>query len=300
MSYILSFALCTMLATCGMTDVNISETVEAATDNNKKAHAVLQDDRIDQTYSLNFDGVVKASNINGSIKVTTWDSPQVRLIAVKKSSDPSLLRYVDFKVDSDASSFSVKAEYDKEMNNLERDRRNFGDLKVEFELTVPRTARLDSISTVNGDVSIDGASGTTEASTVNGTVRATGLSGEAKLMTVNGSVEADFDQLAQAGDIKLTTVNGKVNLTLPSDANATIRANSLSGSITNDFGLPVRKGEYVGRDLHGRIGTGDVKIKMTSVSGSLTVTRKNDGRQANPATNLLDMKADSDGYSDSY
>lgn len=299
MSYLLTLALCAMFAACGVADVSISRSVDAASDKNVEL-AVIQDERVDKTYSLNLDGVVKASNINGSIKVTTWDSPQVRLIAVKKSSDPSLLKYVDVKVESDASSFTVKAEYDEDMNKQEREWRNFGDLKIEFELTVPRTATLDSISTVNGDVSITGATGRTKASTVNGTVKATDLSGEAKLTTVNGSVEADFDQLAPTGSIDLTTVNGKVNLALPSDANATIKATSLSGSISNDFGLPVRKGEYVGRDLHGMIGTGDVKIKMTSVSGSLSVTRKNDGRQTNPATNLLDMKADSDGYSDSY
>ncbi len=299
MSYILTMAMCVMFGSCGIADVSISETVAAA-DQVKIETAVIQDDRVDRTYSLNMNGTVKAANINGSIKITTWDSPQVRLIAVKSSKNPEALKFVDVKVESTDSDFSVRVDYKKDDEYGDRKRRDMDDLKVEFELTVPSTAVLDGITTVNGDVSIAGPVGNTKATTVNGTVRATNLGGAATLTTVNGTVEADFDQLLQGSDINLTTVNGQVNLVLPSDANATIKATSLSGSIKNDFGLPVKKGEFVGRDMHGMIGSGDVKIKMSSVSGGLSVNRKNDGRQLSPATNLLDMKGDDVDYDKPY
>ncbi|MCO6512322.1 MAG: DUF4097 family beta strand repeat protein [Aridibacter famidurans] len=256
----------------------------------------IQDERFDQTYPLDLNGDVKAANINGSIKVTTWDSPQVRLIAVKSSNNPEALKLVDIKVESTADSFYVKADYKNRKELGDENWRSGDDLKVEFELTVPRTANLAGITTVNGDVSIEGSDGSTKASTVNGTVRAANLGGAAKLTTVNGTVEADFDQLLQGSDIKMTTVNGQVILTLPSDANATIKANSLSGSIENEFGLPVRKGEFIGRDMHGMLGSGDVQIKMSSVSGTLSVKRRNDGRVPSQPTNLLKMKDDGETY----
>jgi len=302
MSYFVSALFCVMLTACGGVGT-IVESTAAATERSEAAQEVVvlqTDERIDQTYSLNLNGTVKAANINGSIKISTWDSPQVRLIAVKSSDNPEALKYVDVKVESTDSMFSVKADYEGMKKREERKWREFENLKVEFELTVPRTANLDGIATVNGNVTIDGADGETNASTVNGKVSGKNLGGPAQLTTVNGTVEADFEDLAQSGDVKLTTVNGQVNLVLPSDANATIKANSLSGSIRNDFGLPIRKGEFIGRDMHGMIGNGDVKIKMSSVSGSLSVTRRNDGRQLNPATNLLKMKEDSDDYSETY
>lgn len=298
MAYLVSALFCAILAAaCGVGDL-IENDVSASRSLNPAVEQVrtIQDDRIDQVYPLNLDGSVKASNINGSIKVNTWDSPQVRLVAVKSASDPEMLNIAEVIVESMGSEFSVKVDYKNKGERNYEEFRKADDLKVEFELTVPRTANLAGITTVNGDVSIEGADGTARASTVNGTVRARNLSGDAKLTTVNGTVEADFDQLLQGSDVNLTTVNGQVILTLPSDANATIRASSLSGAIKNEFGLPVRKGEFVGRDMHGILGSGDVQIKLSSVSGGLTVKRANDGRQINPTTNLLKMKDDGDIY----
>jgi hypothetical protein len=135
----------------------------------------------------------------------------------------------------------------------------------------------------------------TKISAVNGNVVATNLRGAAHLSTVNGTVTADFDRVEGAGRINLDTVNGTVSLIIPSDVNATIKAHSLNGNITNDFGLPVLKGQYVGRDLFGRVGTGETQIKLNSVNGKLSIGRKNDGRTSNPATNLLqNKKADED------
>ena len=136
----------------------------------------------------------------------------------------------------------------------------------------------------------------TKASTVNGEVRATNLRGTASLSTVNGTVEADFEQLQTGSRISLETVNGQANLVIPSDANATVKADTLNGNINNDFGLPIRKGQYVGRNLYGRIGSGDVQIRLNSVNGGLTIKRKHDGKTVNPATNLLPQKSDDDDF----
>jgi DUF4097 and DUF4098 domain-containing protein YvlB len=100
--------------------------------------------------------------------------------------------------------------------------------------------------------------------------------------------------LAANGKISLDTVNGQVNLIIPSDASATVKADTLNGSITNDFGLPVRKGEYVGKDLHGKIGSGALQIRLNSVNGDLSIKRKNDGKNLSPATNLLSQKPKTD------
>ncbi|MDQ3800547.1 MAG: hypothetical protein M3384_13945, partial [Acidobacteriota bacterium] len=172
--------------------------------------------------------------------------------------------------------------------------RNHGRLEVQYRLQVPRGAVLDGIETVNGSVTISNMTNSTRASAVNGSVKATNLRGTARISTVNGTTEADFDTLAGSGQITLDTVNGKVLLTIPSDANATLRADTVNGQIYNDFGLPVRKGEYVGRDLYGRLGSGALNIKLNSVNGELAIRRKQDGKTPSPATNLLPQKNKAD------
>lgn len=266
---------------------------------NQDTSAVVRLDeteRFEQTYPLSPKGRVNVSNVNGSITVEAWDRPEVKLEAVKTADSRESLADVDIKIDARADSFSVEADYDNTHRRNGGEWKNHRKLEVEFRLTVPRTAVLDEIETVNGSVTVSNFVNYTRVSAVNGQVRAANLRGTAKLSTVNGTVDASFDRLETGSQVTLETVNGRVNLQIPSDASATVKADTLNGSITNDFGLPVRKGEYVGRDLHGRIGGGDVQIRLESVNGGLSIARKNDGKTASPATNLLPPKrGNSDG-----
>ncbi len=270
--------------------------------NNQTSQSYTQTDeteRIDKTYPFSPTGKINISNVNGSITIETWDNPQIKFEAVKIADSRERLADLEVKIDATENSFDVEADYgnwkNKDRNNWNRN----GKLIVNFRLTVPKTAVLDEIQTVNGSVSITNSMNFTKASAVNGSVKATNLQGNAELSTVNGTVEADFDRLQSGNIISLDTVNGKAILTIPSDANATVRAESVNGSITNDFGLPVRKGKYVGRDLYGKIGSGDVKIKLESVNGGLDVKRKNDGKNQNPAVDLLPQKSADDDNEDS-
>ncbi|MDQ3179243.1 MAG: DUF4097 family beta strand repeat-containing protein, partial [Acidobacteriota bacterium] len=224
-------------------------------------------ERFEQTYPLNANGKVSVSNVNGSITIETWDRNEVKLAYVKTADTKENLDDVQIRIDARQDTFAVETEYEAIKN---RTAKNYKKLEVEYRLTVPRNAVLNEIETVNGSVNITGATNTTKASSVNGEVLATNLRGTANLSTVNGTVRADFDQL-QAGRISLNTVNGTVDLTIPSDANATIKADTVNGKISNDFGLPVRKGEYVGSDLYGKVGSGDVQIRLNSVNGALSV-----------------------------
>lgn len=260
---------------------------------NTSAKAIVQTEeteRFAQTYPLNVNGKVSLSNVNGSVTVDVWDNPQIKLEYVKTAESREKLAQVDINIEARQESFSVETNYG---SYDERKRKNFGDagkMRVEYHLTVPRGAVLDQIATVNGSINISNAANTTRASTVNGEVNATNLRGAANLSTVNGTVRADFDQLQAGGRITLETVNGTAELTVPSDAGATVKADTLNGQITNDFGLPVRKGQFIGRNLYGRIGSGDVQIRLSSVNGALSVKRKNDGKTLSPATNLLSNK----------
>ncbi len=255
-------------------------------------------EKFEQTYPLTPNGRVSVANVNGSIEIVAWDRSEVRLEATKIADSKESLAAVDLKIDARADSFSVETEYErwnwKDKSERNRSRR----IEVQFKLSVPRGAMLNEIETVNGSVTARDFVNYTKISAVNGDVNAANLRGTASLSTVNGTVVADFDRLDQGSKIDLSTVNGRINLSIPSDANATIKADSLNGSIVNGFGLPVRKGEYVGRDLHGRLGSGDVQIKLNSVNGPLAINKKDDGKPQSPATNLLPAKGSTDNWDD--
>lgn len=251
-------------------------------------------ERFEQTYPLSANGRVSVSNVNGSITLEAWDKNEVKLVAIKTADSKERLAEVEIKVESKPDYFSVETNYDSWKARGGERWKNNGKLEVDYQLMVPRGAVLNEIETVNGSVEVSNFTNTVRMSAVNGPVKAMNIRGSAKISTVNGDVLADFDRLESGSKISLETVNGSVNLTIPSDSNATVRADSLNGNITNDFGLTVRKGKYVGRDLYGRIGGGDVQVKLNSVNGGLAIGRKNDGKSLSPATNLLQQKGSDD------
>lgn len=300
MSWLYSLVFAGILFSSGTDSVRVSN-ISGQNDGSIVGNT-LQDEteRIEKSFPLNANGRVSVSNVNGSITVTAWDRSEVRLVAVKTADTKEHLADVDIKIDSKPDYFRVESDYGEWNRNSKSDNgrwRNNGKLTVDYELTVPRGAMLDEIETVNGTAAVSDFTNFTKVSAVNGSVRASNLRGAANLSTVNGEVEADFERLDAGSKISLNTVNGHVNVTIPSDSNTTLKAESLNGAITNDFGLPVRKGSYVGRDLYGRLGSGEASIKLESVNGGLSVKRRNDGRPLSPATNLLPPKGadDDDG-----
>jgi DUF4097 and DUF4098 domain-containing protein YvlB len=94
------------------------------------------------------------------------------------------------------------------------------------------------------------------------------------LNSVNGSIKATYQQIDNNIDeIELTTVNGSIKLYMPSDLNATINAETMHGSIKTAFGLSSNKKMFSGRSLSGSVGSGDIKIDLESVNGSIKVMK---------------------------
>ena len=300
MSWFLSLILVGAVVSTGTTMPNYNNHNAVANDSSSSKTIIIggeETKRFEKTYSFNPDGKIEVSNVNGSIYIEAWDRPEIYLSAKTVADTKERLDDVDIDITSTANNFKVSAEYQRRKYQRGK-RKNYGKLYVTFRLKVPRTAVLDDIETVNGSVNVSNMTNYTEVSAVNGAVKASNLRGTAKLSTVNGTVYADFDDLNDSSSISLGTVNGSVKLNIPSNANATVKANTVNGSISNEFGLPIRKGKYVGRDLYGRIGSGNVKVRLSSVNGGLSINNK-DGGTTNPAVNLLKQKT-SDDFDESF
>jgi DUF4097 and DUF4098 domain-containing protein YvlB len=265
---------------------------------------VLGQDRVQeefhQTYQLAPQGRIQLENINGNVRITGWDRNEVKVDAVKWAYTRERLNEAQIVVDASTDNISISTKYPQRSQTFRDDRE--GKLNnpatVEYTLFVPRSARIDAVELINGNMSLEGLTNDVRASSINGNVLARGLMGEAKLATINGNLEATFNQLDAAKSIALTSVNGNVTITIPSDASASLRASNVHGGIQNDFGLPVRKGEYVGYDLAGQLGQGTTRIKLANVNGEITIRRAQDGRQLSQATNLLTIREDSRSKAD--
>jgi len=246
-----------------------------------------------QTYPLSATGRVNLGNINGGVKIKVWDRAAVQVDAIKKAYRRERLAEAQIEVTATEENIRIKTEYPQQ--NLHWENRRYDNpASIEYTLTVPRKATLESIELVNGPLDIDGVEGNIKASSINGPVTARGLMGEARLTTVNGPLQAAFTQLDESKPILLGSVNGNLTVIIPSDSNASFRASTVHGSISNDFGIQVKHGEYVGHNLDAQIGNGGPRVKLTNVNGAISISRAQDGRPLSPVTSIARVAKVSD------
>jgi len=240
-----------------------------------------------QTYPLSPNGRVSLENINGGVQIKVWDRGAVQVDAIKRAYRKERLDEAKIEVSATEENIRIKTEYPEENQTFRSGEGRYNNPAiVDYTLTVPRKAVLESIELINGSIDIDGVEGSVKASSINGKLVARGLLGEAKLSTINGPLQATFTQLEESKPISLNSVNGSLTLVLPSNANASVRAGTVHGGISTDFGLTVKHGEYVGHSMDGQIGTGGPRIKLNNVNGGIRVTHAQDGLPVSPGTSL--------------
>lgn len=226
-------------------------------------------EEVNETYAFNPGGSVSVENVNGDITIEAWDRSDVRVeYRITGHSENGASR-VRVKIDSNPDHLRIDTIY-------EQSNRWWGNddgASVHYSLKVPASAHLRRIETVNGSVEITGIAGEVQAETVNGGIRARGLRSDAKLSTVNGAVEAEFDRFGERQRVSMESVNGQVEVTLPENADVDIRAETVHGSLRNDFGIAVDKG-LVGSDLRGKLGNGSARLSLETVNGSVNIKRR--------------------------
>jgi hypothetical protein len=236
-----------------------------------------------QIYPLAAGGRVELDNINGDVHITGWDQNQVKVDAVKYANSKERLDAAKIVIETGSGYVSIRTRYPHD--DLFWNHGGDNPASVEYTLMVPRSARLDEIKLVNGELDIHGINGEVRASSVNGRTTADGLEGPVRLSAVNGRTEVHIERLADS-PIELSSVNGSIELTIPSDARAEIEASTISGGIDDDFGLHVRNHRYVGHDLRGELGGGGTRIRLSNVNGHIEIRHANDGKPLSSVRNL--------------
>lgn len=241
-----------------------------------------------QTYPISGEARISLQNINGDVHIKVWDRAEVKVDAIKSARTQERLKEAEIIVEPASDAIKIRTKYPEYMRSRRDENGAYENpADVEYTLTVPRQSRLQNIELINGDFDAADYAGDVRVSAINGRITARGLTGEARLSTINGAVQVVYEQLINNKPINLSSVNGRVELTLPSDVNAEIRANTVHGPITNDFNLPVKRGEYVGRDLAGQLGNGDTHIRLNNVNGPVMIKRADDHKTISRVTNLL-------------
>lgn len=218
-----------------------------------------------RTAPFNAGGELTLSNVNGNVTIKTWDKNEILVEGEKSARTDEELKLIELTIDLSPAHAEIKAHLTKRPGHWNNTIR----AAVRFTITVPVTAVLERIETVNSNIKIESVRGAVHAQTVNGGITATGLAADARLRSVNGRIHVDFAAVATGKKISLNTVNGGIVATLPKDAGVTLHTSVVNGSV--DCAFPIQLGHRHRHSLSGTIGDGRAELSAQSVNGSIHI-----------------------------
>jgi hypothetical protein len=217
-----------------------------------------------KTYAISAGGHVRIGNISGDVKVIGYKGDSILVDGFKIGPDRNLVSVEDT---SSADHIDLKVAYPERCNC---------DAGINFEVRVPQGIdySFDRLASVSGNVEILSIRGRLKAESVSGNVSVKDVFGVVSASSVSGNVEVTITRMEGTGEMKFSSVSGNVNVKAPSNLEADIEMSSISGSLKTDFPIEIQERRYgPGRSARGRLGAGTNNLRITSVSGRVSLTR---------------------------
>ena len=217
-----------------------------------------------ETRPLEANGTFSLRNVNGSVKVATWNEPRVRIEIEKAATSTRALKDIEVRIEGEGSRVSVTTHHPRGQFLGPRG-------QVSYRVTLPATARLD-LESVNGAVTVADAAGSVRATTVNGSVELEGPMTDVEAQTVNGSIRATCAQSDSTARRSFSTTNGSIRVRLPENVTGDFEAETVNGGIHSDFPLTI-SGRFGPKSLRGHIGSGGGRYRLATVNGGVRIER---------------------------
>jgi DUF4097 and DUF4098 domain-containing protein YvlB len=263
--------------------------------------AMAADDRKEFKYAVGGGASVNVVNQFGSISLKPSSGNQVVVVAIPHSN----------KVEADSSQSGNRIEV--RTHFLEKADENDG--QIDYEIQVPNGAnvtaqvasgsiraerlggdvnlRSDSASleardisnahvhahTVSGPITLANISGGhVEVGTGSGKVTLNNVSGPSVTVnTTSSSISYDGD-FGGGGAYQMSSHSGPIDIALPASASVEVKAESMNGSVQNDF--PLQKKTHsdfkpqAGRSFQGFANSGSSSVQLHSFSGTIRVKKR--------------------------
>jgi len=208
-------------------------------------------------YPLNADGRLTVETFNGPVEVSGWDQNEIDISGTTYGPTQSAADNLRVDIDHQPDGVTIRVERPTDLR---------GNIGARFAIKVPRTARLDRITSSNGEIHTTGGAGPAHLRTSNGPIHVEELKGDLNAETSNGRVELEdvsgdavvhtsngriqtegltgsLDAATSNGgirgevakgsrDVRAESSNGPIDLTLPADFAAQVHAHTSNGGIT--------------------------------------------------------------------
>ncbi len=260
-----------------------------------------------ESYKLEPGGTVSISNVSGYIRVTSWNENRVQVNAVKRAHSSSAdLNQVEIQVSARPDRVEVRTVYHQRSVKV----------SVDYDVRVPRSAVLNSLTSTSGDVTVTGPVGYTVARSTSGSISVQEIKGDASLSTTSGRISAErIDGMLSVhttgGELQINEVGHRLNARSTSgNIQATrIRDDAIASSISGSVKLERIGGRVEARSTSGQLhivdAAGDViagstsdtvrveeargRVTVNTTSGSIIIRQAEEGALANTISGTVEI-----------
>ena len=258
-------------------------------------------ERIEQTFAAEPDSVVEIRNLNGRVTVRSWNRPQVKVVALRRSravevhleqnanhvhvhthllqaSTPASDRAVDIEVWAPANA-NLEIHLEAGTLQLENFTRNITAEAVAATVLLRNLSGHTSVRTLNGSIRAERCSGRMEATSISGSLQFSDMTSRFLVArTTSGDIyyEGNF---RPGGSYDFRNHEGSIELRVPANASFELRANSVKGEVQNE--LPITSHQHgrlprpsTARSLLGTVKTGEAMVRVTSFSGTIRLRKQ--------------------------
>jgi hypothetical protein len=217
-----------------------------------------------RTYTIAPGSQIRIWTISGNIKIQGYDGQSVFVEGFTVGRDRDRVEILDT---SGPNRIDLGVRYAK----------NCGcEASVNFQVRVPRAMsyNFERVLSVSGDVSLTDVTGSVKAESTSGDVMVKNVSGIVSASTTSGSVDVYISKVEGSGNMRFTSTSGSVRVKAPANLDAVVDMSTISGSLTTDFPINVQERRYgPGQSARGQLGSGTSSIRITSVSGRVSLTK---------------------------
>jgi Toastrack DUF4097 len=188
---------------------------------------------VEQTYPVDSTARLTIRNLNGSVSVRGADTTELKLHATKKAANAAQLQNINISVAAETGSVSIATSVlpQKKKSPLG------GSGAVDYELVVPRTARIARLDVEDGKVVIEGMEGEDiRANVVDGQLTVRDCCANLHVAIASGDLDLSYDHCGPRPFFAEAQVtHGNARVSLPRDSSFHARAQTMKGTVVNDF-----------------------------------------------------------------
>jgi hypothetical protein len=150
-------------------------------------------------------------------------------------------------------------------------KRRSTDVSASLRVALPPGVKIDA-HTMNGPISMIGATGGITARTLNGSINIQRSAGPVEAKGTNGSIEVSLDSLGPEDPLVLEGVNGSMTAIVPLNFDGDVQLKTVNGGVRTDFPIS-GDGEMSSHSLRGQIGSSSREVVLKTVNGNVSLLK---------------------------